>query len=157
MTHSADLIQHILDLDLRLQRQIYAGWPESWAQVKWPVGSIRALLIIESGYAHTPHEVADVLKVSRTTVTGMLDRLEADHLITRAIDPEDRRRFVLAITPAGRDLVRQIDSLRRSQIARALSSMDRASIEALHEGLAALTRMMDACREQSETETKVSP
>src|SRR5947209_17803077 len=98
MDDLARLSQQILDLDIRLQRQIYAGWPESWVQVKWPVGAVRALLIIESGFAHAPHQVAALLKVSRTTVTGMLDRLEADGLITRRIDPSDRRSFVLDMT-----------------------------------------------------------
>lgn len=149
MNHFLALTQKILDLDIRLQRQIYAGWPESWAEVKWPVGSIRALLIIESGYARTPGEVADVLKISRTTVTGVLDRLEADSLITRTLDPQDRRSFVLAMTDAGRDLVRQIDSLRRSQLADAMALMDSSSLNALHKGLVGLTTAMDSLRESS--------
>jgi DNA-binding MarR family transcriptional regulator len=139
--HTA-LIQQILDQDIHLQRQIYAGWPESWAQVKWPVGSIRALLMIESGFAHTPAEVADVLKISRTTVTGVLDRLENDRLITRTLDPDDRRSFMLEMTQPGRDLVRQIDELRRSQLEQALGSMDGKSLQALNIGLEALIRHM---------------
>src|SRR5689334_12027590 len=110
------LIEQILDLDIHVQRQVYAGWPESWSQVKWPVGSIRALLLIESGFASTPGEVAEVLKVGRTSVTGILDRLENDNLIVRQLDPNDRRSFTLVITDEGRDLVRQIDHLRRSQL-----------------------------------------
>src|SRR5579871_465843 len=144
------LSEQILDLDIRLQRQVYAGWPESWAQVKWPVGAVRALLTIESGYARAPRQVAAVLKVSRTTVTGMLDRLETDGLITRSIDPNDRRSFVLNMTDAGRALVRAIDSLRRNQLARALSVMDSASIQALYSGLSALTQAMEATREPVE-------
>ena len=143
------LVQSILDLDIHLQRQIYAGWPESWAQVKWPIGAIRALLIMEHGFARTPGEVADVLKVSRTNVTGILDRLESDGLITRSIDLTDRRSFTLELTDAGRELVRQIDSLRRDQLEQALTLMDAKSRETLHSGLHALTRAMDAQREKT--------
>src|SRR4051794_41023865 len=135
MNDTETLLRQILELDIRLQRQIYAGWPSSWVQMKLPFGATRALLLIESGYAQTPGDVADLLKVSRTTVTGILDRLEADNLITRTIDPNDRRSFRIELTDAGCELVRQIDDLRRSQLQSALATMDEASLRSLHQGL----------------------
>jgi DNA-binding MarR family transcriptional regulator len=146
MNESSDLLQRILDLDIRLQRQIYAGWPSSWVQMKLPFGSTRALLLIESGYARTPREVAQVLNVSRTTVTGILDRLETDGLIKRTIDSKDRRSFLIELTDAGRELVQQIDDLRRQQLHNALCKMDAASLKALYQGLEALTHAMDENR-----------
>ena len=148
------LISAILDLDIQLQRQIYAGWPESWAEVKWPVGSIRALLLLEAGYARTPSEIAEVLKVNRTTVTGMLDRLETQGLITRRIDAQDKRCFILELTDAGRELVRQIDALRRDQLEQALAMMDVSSREALHQGLTAVTQALYDCQEKSKRENE---
>jgi DNA-binding MarR family transcriptional regulator len=145
-------IQAILDLDIQLQRQIYAGWPASWAELKWPVGSIRALLLLEAGYARTPSEVADVLKVNRTTVTGIIDRLETEALITRRIDAQDKRSFILELTDAGRELVGQIDALRRDQLEQALTMMDDASIEALHHGLTAVTQALHDYQEKSKLE-----
>ena len=146
------LIEQILDLDIHVQRQVYAGWPESWSQVKWPVGSIRALLLIESGFASTPGEVAEVLKVGRTSVTGILDRLENDNLIVRQLDPNDRRSFVLVITDAGRELVRQIDNLRRSQLEQALGTMQPQDVEALYRGLQALSNALpDVSKQKSES------
>ncbi len=118
------------------------------------MGAICALLLIEHGYARTPREVASVLKVGRTTVAGVLDRLEADKLITRTTDPDDRRSFLLELTDAGRELVCQIDNLRRVQLRQALESMDMASLEALLKGLQALTHAMDMRRDQSEIEVE---
>ena len=152
MNQRHPLIETILDLDVRLQRQVYAGWPESWVELRWPVGSIRALLLIESGYARTPGEVADVLKVSRTSVTGILDRLENGGLMIRSLDPNDRRSFTLALTAAGRELVRAIDNLRRSQLERALSRMDDASLRELQQGLEALTQGMALNRGEPATQ-----
>src|SRR5258708_1871984 len=137
-------IQAILDLDILLQREIYAGWPESWAQVKWPVGSIRALLLIERGLVHRLSEVAKVWMVGETAVTGILDRLEEDALITRKVDPNDRRSFVLELTEAGHVTVQQIDSLRRTQIESALKTMASEEVEALYRGLGALTQALTA-------------
>ena len=148
MDESTQLIQRILELDIRLQRQVYAGWPSSWVEFKWPVGTIRALLLISSGHAETPGQVADLLKVSRTTMTGILDRLESDGLISRSIHPEDRRSFALEVTDAGREMVKQIDSWRSEPLREAMATMDEASLKALLTGLEALTRAMDLRRQQ---------
>src|SRR4051812_1000526 len=88
------LIDQILQLDSELQRFIRAGWPETWLQINLPLGSTRALLAIESGNATTPRQVAEQLGVGRTTVTGLLDKLEDAQLIRREIDPNDRRSFI---------------------------------------------------------------
>ncbi|MBZ9712636.1 MarR family winged helix-turn-helix transcriptional regulator [Deinococcus multiflagellatus] len=50
-------------------------------------------------------EVAALLAVSPATVTGSADRLEARGLLTRTLDPQDRRSWRLALTDAGRALV----------------------------------------------------
>lgn len=139
------LITQILELDQDLQRLIRAGWPEAWLHLNLPLGSTRALLAIESGQAHTPRAVADVLGVGRTAVTGMLDRLEAEGLITRAVDPADRRSFMLQLTEKGQALIRQIDDVRREKLMHGLLNMDTAALEALQTGLRALAEAMQTC------------
>ena len=145
-----DPVQRILDLDTLYQRELYAGWPQSWIEMKWPSrAATRALLMIESGYAQMPAEIADLLKVSRTSVTGMLDRLENDNLITRRINPKDRRCFILELTDAGRELVRQIDELRLSQIKEAVVLLSIEEQEQLMAGLEALVRGLKTVRSQA--------
>ena len=51
-------------------------------------------------------ELAALLAVSPATVTGSTDRLEARGLLTRTLDPDDRRSWRIALTDAGRALVR---------------------------------------------------
>lgn len=50
-------------------------------------------------------EVARGVSVSQATITGVLDRLERRGLVTRTRDPEDRRRVVIELTEAGREVV----------------------------------------------------
>jgi len=133
-----DIVQDILDLDSTVQHRLRDSWPEAWLEINLPVGSTRALLAIESRHAHTPGRVAEALGVSRTTVTGLLDRLENEGLLTRAIDPHDRRCFRLALTPKGRDLITQFESHRRTQLAQALVTLAPADLAALRTGLTAL-------------------
>lgn len=138
------LSNSILDLDRLAQRLLRASWPETWQQINLPLGATRALLLIEAGRATSPRRIAASMAVSRTTVTGLIDRLELDGLVTRAIDPEDKRSFVLALTDKGRQLVVQIENIRRTRLAEGLLRMDEAALKNLQAGLAAL---VDAIKE----------
>jgi DNA-binding MarR family transcriptional regulator len=147
-------IATILRMDSAIQHLLRINWPESWLRLNLPFGSTRALLAIEGFNAHTPGRVAEVLGINRTTVTGLLDRLEAAGLITRAIDPQDRRSLVLHVTEQGRELLRQIESHRHEQLARALATMDEDSLAALETGLQALMAAVRATVTADETEKK---
>lgn len=127
-------------------RHTRAGWPASWVQVNLPSGHIRALLIIEAGGARTPREVADLLGIGRTSVTGLLDRLEVEGLLTRSIDPGDKRSFILDLTEKGQNLVTQIDAIRRQQLKDGLVLMDKPALEALRTGLAALSAALSTLK-----------
>jgi DNA-binding MarR family transcriptional regulator len=139
-----DAIEPILDLDSLLQQLLRDRWPAAWLQIQLPLGSTRALLAIEGRNARTPGRVAEVLGVSRTTVTGLLDRLEGEGLVTRSVDPDDRRCFLLQLTAKGHDLIGQIEGERRAHLAAALAALAPEDRRALHTGLAALVTTMQA-------------
>lgn len=54
-----------------------------------------------------PSMLARLLKVSRQTMTGLLDKLEAGGYLSRGPHPTDRRRTVLRLEAAGREVVRR--------------------------------------------------
>lgn len=56
-------------------------------------------------------ELADHAKVSRATITGLLDTMEKASLIARAPDPHDRRASNVKITPKGENLLRKVHPL----------------------------------------------
>src|SRR5207237_4547573 len=47
------------------------------------------------------------LLVTAGNLTGIVDRLHAEGLVRRSVDPADRRAFRLTLTPKGRRLVRR--------------------------------------------------
>lgn len=49
-------------------------------------------------------ELGDRLLVDRSNVTGLLDRMEKAGWVRRADHPEDRRVYLVTLTPAGRTL-----------------------------------------------------
>src|SRR5882724_11237534 len=53
-------------------------------------------------------ELSRQLIMHRSNVTGLVDRLEARGLVRRDETPGDRRAFRVALTSAGRSLIREI-------------------------------------------------
>ncbi len=55
-----------------------------------------------------PAELADAAGVSRATMTGLIDTLERDGLVTREPDTVDRRMMLVRLTAKGRSLLEEI-------------------------------------------------
>jgi DNA-binding MarR family transcriptional regulator len=53
-------------------------------------------------------ELVRVFGLKRSTMTSMLDRLEADGLLRREANPEDGRSFLVQLSPAGAELTQQL-------------------------------------------------
>lgn len=50
----------------------------------------------------TVGELSRIFGMSKSTLTGLLDRLAERSLLTRTLNTEDRRSFIVDLTPAGR-------------------------------------------------------
>lgn len=49
-----------------------------------------------------PGDISEELNISSARVAAALNRLEEKGLVTRSIDPEDRRRFIVSLTEKGK-------------------------------------------------------
>ncbi len=67
--------------------------------------------------------LAAALKVTPSNVTGIIDRLAEQGLVTRAANPEDRRMLMLQLTPKGEQLISNLRERRTSQMSSILKSM----------------------------------
>ena len=94
---------------------------------------------IDGGEDVTPGVVAQRLQFSHATITAIVDRLVALHLVTRSRSDQDKRRILLEATPEGRrrlveapDMLQEIFGIRFS----ALPAWEQAMILAGTERLA---------------------
>ena len=62
------------------------------------------LLALDAQPVRTQAALAESIGADKTRIIGVLDDLQARGFISRIPDPEDRRRRVVALTPAGRDV-----------------------------------------------------
>ncbi len=56
-------------------------------------------------------ELADVMRCSKSTITGVVDTMERKGLVAREPNPEDRRSHLLRLTPKGKALRRSTPEL----------------------------------------------
>ena len=88
----------------------------------------------------TASQIAKVLGKHPSTLTGLLARLEERGLITRAVDPVDRRRARFGLTAAGK----KIDKLQRGTVEAAVRrALGRSSEASLTETRATLSRLVE--------------
>ena len=90
-------------------------------------------------------ELARAFGHRRSTLTSILDRLEARGLVRRALRAEDRRSFQVSLTPAGRALAARVHAALTRLEGALLRRVGRARLEAALEVLAALP---DAAKEE---------
>lgn len=60
-----------------------------------------AMLVLWEASPRTVGALGEALDLESSTLTPLLKRLEAQGLIARARDPEDERRVIVTLTPAG--------------------------------------------------------
>jgi MarR family transcriptional regulator, organic hydroperoxide resistance regulator len=78
------------------------------------------LALLADGSAHTVGELQRGLGHRPSTLSGILDRLEARGLIRRALNQADRRSFLISLTRGGRDAAGTVINVLRSVERRAL-------------------------------------
>lgn len=97
----------------------------------------------------SPGELADLMHIHPSSLTGMLQRLEQAELIRRESDPFDRRRALLDLTRRGMKLNDERDGTIEATIDRALKRLTR---ERIATAKAVLTAIADAFGGEAEVD-----
>lgn len=79
-------------------------------------------------------EISERLGIDRNTMVLLLDDLETGGFVTRTRDPQDRRAYLIALTPTGRDVLAQGTQMAHrtnDEVLSPLSPDERAQLHAL--------------------------
>ncbi|HEX3815388.1 MAG TPA: MarR family transcriptional regulator [Mycobacteriales bacterium] len=104
------------------------------------------ITLLGDGNGHPMSEVIAAAGVPSPTATRIVDRLVSSALLHRAVDPEDRRRVVVVLSPRGTELHARLMPA-QSQIAELLAS--RVGDGELPELMTRLADAVDALRHRS--------
>lgn len=89
-------------------------------------------------------ELARLEAVNPTMLSRFVGRLEAEGLLVREADPDDRRAASVSATTAGRALQRRIAAERTAALAAHLTTLPDAHLDALRAALPALEALAES-------------
>jgi DNA-binding MarR family transcriptional regulator len=143
----------VTDAVLLASRALVAVASRSIASVDEAVTlpQFRALVVLDSNSGQRRvGELAQELRISPSTATRLCDRLVRKRLVSRAVDPTNRREVAISLSSRGRDLVRTVTERRRAEIASIMSKVPPAQRATIVD---ALTAFRDAAGEDASLQT----
>lgn len=113
-------------------------------------GVSSAQLFVLQHLAHRP--AASLTELSERTLTDpssvsvVVSRLVRQGLVQRRVSPEDSRRILLSVTPAGRSLARRAPEPAQVRLIQGLRTLPTAQLSSLVRSLRSVTRTLGAER-----------
>ncbi|MBI4989197.1 MAG: MarR family transcriptional regulator [Rhodocyclales bacterium] len=74
-------------------------------------------------------ELGEKTLITKGTLTGVVDRLEAQRLVRRSASPEDGRSMIVSLTPAGARLFESVFPAHLDHLRLALGGLDAARLQ----------------------------
>jgi DNA-binding MarR family transcriptional regulator len=90
------------------------------------------LVVLDQGALETQGAIADRLGYDRGQLVGMLDELEEQGLVERRRDPDDRRRHIVQMTPAGKKALGKLRTIAVQLEDELLTPLDESQRAELH-------------------------
>lgn len=85
--------------------------------------------------SYAPASIRDLVRVfgiKQSTFTSLLDRLEQDRFVHRAINPADRRSFLIQITEEGLELAARLNRLLKTLEEEIRALVDARDVKGFH-------------------------
>lgn len=115
-------------------------------EVELSLPQYRALAFLDAG-SSAPTALAGHLAVTKPSITALVDGLVARGYVERRPDPEDRRRVVHTLTPAGQAALARADVAVEAALDRLLARLPEPDRTTARHGLRPWARALAAARE----------
>ena len=129
------LVDHIVDLQTHLAELLERDRARLWLDIELTIQQLKVVFILVRAGALTAGQIGHELNVGVSTVTGLVDRLAEQGLVSRGEDPHDRRATRVVPTDAGRALVERLYAFRSEALRSLLEHVPTDRLQALASGL----------------------
>lgn len=119
-----DLINRISEIQLSLGRAFAQDRSLPLMASNLTMQQLKVVMLLSFHESASGQDIAGALGVGLGTVTGIVDRLVAQGLVTRQEDPHDRRVRRVGLTPQGRTLSQDMVDAGVSGFRRILERLD---------------------------------
>lgn len=129
---------------------------DRWAGVlaQFPVSpsQFKVLRAISESGPLGQHQLAELISIDPRNAVPLIDSLAERGLLAREVDPADRRRRVLTLTPRGQQLAAELASVATEVEQDFLSPLSQAEQQSLRQMLMSLLRMRQAAGHRAESD-----
>src|SRR5437588_6314587 len=122
-------IHRILSCSEALVHGFNPSRDRAWLRLDLTMPQLKTLIYVTKNEGATSGQIAASLGVGLSTITGIVDRLAEQDLVTRREDPRDRRVTRVLPTPTGRALVEDLLQYRNEVVTAILSQLDPNQLE----------------------------
>jgi DNA-binding MarR family transcriptional regulator len=131
-----ELVERIVGLQAHIAQLVETDRALAWLDVDLTIQQIKAVLVLVRAGSLTAGQIGRELRVGFSTVTGLVDRLAEQGLVSRGEDPQDRRATRVVPTEAAVALVERLYAYRREALRHLLEHVSSEALLKLAEGLA---------------------
>src|SRR6516165_7121447 len=117
-------IHRILSCSEALVHGFNPSRERSWLRVDLTMPQLKTLIYVTRNDGATSGQIASSLGVGLSTITGIVDRLAEQQLVTRREDVRDRRVTRVLPTQAGAELVNELIEYRNEVVTAILSRLN---------------------------------
>jgi DNA-binding MarR family transcriptional regulator len=147
-----ELVREIIELQRQVSRALGQYTPDTWMELNVTIAQLKSLVFIAKEGATNLRKLAAALGVTPSNVTGIIDRLVEQGLVSRQENSEDRRMLVLQATDKGKALLDNLRERRISHLSEVLARMNQEDLSSLARGLSSLAKAAEAYKESTENE-----
>jgi DNA-binding MarR family transcriptional regulator len=142
---SEDAAAELTDVVTRLRRTLRAGIRSNFAWESLPMAQVEILQSLAEEAPARVNDLAERLRLAQSTVSGLVGQMIKAGLVTRQVDPTDRRAAVVDLSTKGRQQLEAWEQAHVSWIRTALARLpagERSAISAAIPALRRLTRSL---------------
>jgi DNA-binding MarR family transcriptional regulator len=108
------------------------------------MAQLHIMFTLQRGGEMTMSHLADVLNVSLSNATGLIDRLEERGYIARERVETDRRVVLVRVTPAGEQMLDEVDALSDALLRSVLERLPASQLKVVGHAISALRDAVDS-------------
>ena len=153
-TEKSETIKKITALQRELAKTMRRHAFKHWMTLSMSTSQMKSLMCIIENEKLSSKKLADMLDVTPANVTGVIDKLIEQGLVSRSESAQDRRVVFLEATEAGKKLIENLEQHASEQSSRMLSAMSEDELEHLYLGLAAFLRVTRSRVQEDKTLNK---
>jgi DNA-binding MarR family transcriptional regulator len=140
----AELIEAVVELQRDFAQFAASSADHPVLQLNLTMQQLKVLSVLGVRDSRSAQELTASLNVRSATMTGIVDRLVAQGMVSRREDPQDRRVRRIELTDRGRAVLNDLQDAGKIHTQQLLSGLDTDELEAL---VRILKKLMKLARE----------